>query len=686
MGPYQRLLVTEVKLLLRITSAVLLTALAALAGLWLTSPLLLRLILTQALEKQGITVTETSISKPSLQGINIGKLQLRSLEAPIPWNVQLEDAQVSWSFPANGNGKLQLILEVATIDATSDRENIRLTDTDLHLQATIDLESSRLASLTTKIEEATATAGGMNVSGITLPLQLNMPEAGILKLQGNSFSADMVSGPSLPSPVSGITGRFTSVENLFALRQVSLHDLSAQLSNGKLLIPEAWYDVSQSTAAMTLQLHDATLQELAGTRPDGHPWLEGKGSISLPLAYDGRSLVITNGSITCQPGSRYTHYAAEGNPIAIIDLGANPLLDRVNARINLPLKTLDTYTLETFTAAFLGGTISIPPTSFNPTEPGHNLELKFTSLPLQRNLSLTGNFSSSFNARIAGNLPLRIIPSGFEIRNARVSTTGTAVITQKTEGDKTTSNILGKEAKSYSTVTYLVEGGNTVFSRKTDGALTFDITLPKVVRTAGRDKKTFTDLQGSLGMFHNSEHPAEYLVDNFQAGFLGGTISIDHLTWDLQENTTDFVLTVRHIPIQDLITMQGVRQLYTTGTVGGTIPVSVQGGQFAIQDANLSAEEKGTIVYKASPQELSMSQPGLQTTYSALSDFRYTLLSSDLEVAPDGDSTLRLRIEGSNPSFQAGRPVEINLNLRQNLLDLLRSLTISTQIEEALSQ
>lgn len=674
------------KLFLRITAIVLLAASAALAGLWLSAPLLVRHALAKALEQQGIALDEAAISPPSLRGITIRKLQLQSPQSPIPWNVALKDARIRWSFPGKGFQKLQLTINIRDIVAASRQGDLRYSDNDLQLLATINIAGSRLENLTATIRDASATAGETIVTGITIPLQLRMPETGILELEGSTFSAATASNPSLQSPISGITGQFSTVENLFALRTITLSDISAQLSNGELKIPEAWYDVSERSAAITLQLHDASLQELAGTRPDGHHWFEGKASINLPLTYDGTSLVITNATLTCQPGTSYTHYGADGSPIAVIDLGAHPLLQKLNARITLPFEASGSFTLESLTSEFMGGTMSIPSTTFTPAAPHLDLEPEFTQLPLQRNLRLAGNFSSLFNAKITGTLPLRVTTEGFEIRNARFTTNGTAVITQKTEGDKTTSSLLGKEAKSYTTLTYLVEGATTVFSRKKEGPLTLDISLPRVVRTAGRDKKTLTNLQGTLGMFHNPENPAEYRINNFRAGFLGGTLSIDHLTWDLQENKTDFILTVRHIPIQELITLQGIRQLYTTGTVGGNIPVKAEGGTFAIHDANLSAEEKGTIVYKATPQELAMGQAGLQTTYSALSDFRYTLLSSDLEVAPNGDSTLRLRIEGSNPSFQAGRPVEINLNLRQNLLDLLRSLTISTQIEEALSQ
>ncbi len=53
---------------------------------------------------------------------------------------------------------------------------------------------------------------------------------------------------------------------------------------------------------------------------------------------------------------------------------------------------------------------------------------------------------------------------------------------------------------------------------------------------------------------------------------------------------------------------------------------------------------------------------------------------------PDGQSVIALHLKGRNPDYQNGRPIEINLTIRQNLLDLMRSLSISSSIEQAISE
>ncbi len=55
-------------------------------------------------------------------------------------------------------------------------------------------------------------------------------------------------------------------------------------------------------------------------------------------------------------------------------------------------------------------------------------------------------------------------------------------------------------------------------------------------------------------------------------------------------------------------------------------------------------------------------------------------------MEPDGQSEIALHLKGRNPDYQNGRPIEINLTIRQNLLDLMRSLSISSSIERVISE
>ena len=138
--------------------------------------------------------------------------------------------------------------------------------------------------------------------------------------------------------------------------------------------------------------------------------------------------------------------------------------------------------------------------------------------------------------------------------------------------------------------------------------------------------------------------------------------------------------------MQKLLDLQGAKKIYVTGSAGGNIPVKMNGNLFEITNGGMNAEQSGQIIYATTPEERAAANQGLRTTYEALSNFLYVELLSSINMSPDGNSTITIKIKGSNPDYQSGRPVELNLNVQQNLLDLMRSLTISSDIEQIISE
>src|SRR5690606_40311388 len=58
--------------------------------------------------------------------------------------------------------------------------------------------------------------------------------------------------------------------------------------------------------------------------------------------------------------------------------------------------------------------------------------------------------------------------------------------------------------------------------------------------------------------------------------------------------------------------------------------------------------------------------PGLEQLAAALDDFRYRVLASDVSYDEQGKLLLGLRLEGSNPTFQQGRQVNLNIQDRKS--------------------
>jgi hypothetical protein len=152
------------------------------------------------------------------------------------------------------------------------------------------------------------------------------------------------------------------------------------------------------------------------------------------------------------------------------------------------------------------------------------------------------------------------------------------------------------------------------------------------------------------------------------------------------KHTAETELIFDRIPLQKLLDLQGMKKIYATGTLRGKIPIIIKDQLFEIPTGNMDADQTGQIIYTTTSEERAAANESLRLTYEALSNFLYSELISSISMSPDGQSVIRLQLKGVNPSFQDGRPIHLNLNVEQNLLELLKSLTISTNIEQAISE
>jgi hypothetical protein len=145
--------------------------------------------------------------------------------------------------------------------------------------------------------------------------------------------------------------------------------------------------------------------------------------------------------------------------------------------------------------------------------------------------------------------------------------------------------------------------------------------------------------------------------------------------------TLDFLqgrsaITFNGIDLRELLELNKQEYIEADGACSGSMQL-VSGRQgFSVSDGKLLSDREGSIRYRGQPS----GQQSLEFVQKAMSDFKYSHFSGDFSYLPDGNLTLKLRLEGKSPALNTERPVNVNLSLEKNLLSLYRVLTIESGV------
>lgn len=182
------------------------------------------------------------------------------------------------------------------------------------------------------------------------------------------------------------------------------------------------------------------------------------------------------------------------------------------------------------------------------------------------------------------------------------------------------------------------------------------------------------------------EHPADGVLELQQAslGVLEGQVKLEPTSISLAQPRQSMVAIVEGVELARLFEVYPAEGLSGRGTLDGRFPVSLVNGKLLVEDGQLQARQPGGVLRYQTPQlrELATSNPNLEQLAAALDDFRYRVLASEVSYDDQGVLVLGLRLEGSNPSFQQGRQVNLNIRLEEDIPALLTSLQLSGQVSD----
>ncbi len=178
------------------------------------------------------------------------------------------------------------------------------------------------------------------------------------------------------------------------------------------------------------------------------------------------------------------------------------------------------------------------------------------------------------------------------------------------------------------------------------------------------------------------------ILDRATAGFAGGILRVAPERWSLAAPPWKVPVIVEDVDLAELLALYPTEGLSGKGTLAGTLPVVINRDGFRVEGGHIHAlEPGGTLQLPAQKlRSLGQANAAMELVARAMEDFHYRVLESTIDYAGDGTLLLALHLEGSSPNVDSERPIELNINLEEDIPALLTSLQLSGRVNEAVTK
>ncbi len=165
-------------------------------------------------------------------------------------------------------------------------------------------------------------------------------------------------------------------------------------------------------------------------------------------------------------------------------------------------------------------------------------------------------------------------------------------------------------------------------------------------------------------------------IERAQAGFAGGIVSIDGARFDAAASVRAFSIVIRDLSLERLLGDYAMEGMTGTGTLAGSIPVTMSAAGLAIESGIVEAEGGGVLkVSWGSSRDAMVGQgESVAMMVQALEDFHYSTLKATIDRPADGSLSIKVAMEGHNPAVKNGHPFRFNISFSGDLESVLAAV------------
>ena len=197
-----------------------------------------------------------------------------------------------------------------------------------------------------------------------------------------------------------------------------------------------------------------------------------------------------------------------------------------------------------------------------------------------------------------------------------------------------------------------------------------------------------TDVTAQLSVSQQGpDAPLQIDLHSALAQALGGYVALQPASIDLAQAEHELGMVLIRTDVDIIVRLQEIDDLDASGRLSGQIPIQINEAGVTVSDGRIYALEPGGLIrYGGDVSAVSSAAGPAGFVFEALQHFEYSSMNVFPEYSPDGTLDMRLEIRGRNPQVEEGRPINLNINLEQNLLQLRESLRYVDGLNEAIDE
>lgn len=176
---------------------------------------------------------------------------------------------------------------------------------------------------------------------------------------------------------------------------------------------------------------------------------------------------------------------------------------------------------------------------------------------------------------------------------------------------------------------------------------------------------------------------SHYNIAEFDSSVLGGNISFAAAAYS-PDQASEIAIVLERLNLESIVALADYPSVEVDGFISGYLPIKFSDNRITIEEGLVGALNPGGTIRYTPANPVASSNPSVQLVNDALSNYQYKTMNTEVYYGENGDLLLEVQLQGTNPDMNGGQPINLNVNITDNIPTLLRSLRASRVITDAL--